>query len=350
MVAAGVSTGSMHARLGTRQGSEQAMVVFGHDGVRALSCLNIAPGVLARNGSRTGVGSHPHTSEPSVFRLTRPARIANVGYGSPEHDACCGPLDNEIGIVSFTRDYPYMGAIIISPHNEAALITKQHTSIRLPCGFHPDYEIYHENRFQRPGMAEARLLEQRTFKSGFSRVPGCGSAAAEALAIHQYEPGSIPGWVIPESSPVEIVSDDTVGRCSSAAPYRASSSLSVKISIEVTMEQRRNARAGKAGDHRESPPTSDSPKRKFGGDPVGNRPLFVLVGGEKSNHYTTDCTGVKGRGKREIPEKTLRPKASLGTIPTCENPLATLMRGDWSNHSATVAPLQWKRFLKSFIC
>ncbi|KAJ8875081.1 hypothetical protein PR048_022972 [Dryococelus australis] len=54
-----------------------------------------------------------------------------VGYGSPDHNACCWgsvPLDIEVGLVAFTRDPPHLGMLFINPHNEAALITKHRAS------------------------------------------------------------------------------------------------------------------------------------------------------------------------------------------------------------------------------
>ncbi|KAJ8875249.1 hypothetical protein PR048_023144 [Dryococelus australis] len=57
--------------------------------------------------------------------------------------------------------------------------------------------------------------------------------------------------------------------------------------IEVSMEQRRNERAGEAGDPRENPPTNgivrDDSHVRESGDPAGDLTRFAWVGGEWSN-------------------------------------------------------------------
>ncbi|KAJ8898074.1 hypothetical protein PR048_003434 [Dryococelus australis] len=82
--------------------------------------------------------------------------------------------------------------------------------------------------------------------------------------------------------------------------------------IEVSMEQRRNERAGETGDPRKNPPTCENPvtRPEFepgspwwdvsgltarpprlqgnpGATPAGDPTRFAIVGGECSNHYTT---------------------------------------------------------------
>ncbi|KAJ8895732.1 hypothetical protein PR048_001070 [Dryococelus australis] len=85
--------------------------------------------------------------------------------------------------------------------------------------------------------------------------------------------------------------------------------------IEVSMEQRRNEKAGETGDSREYPLTNgiirhNSHMRTSGSEPTGDGAY-----GAASEYI--------GLGNREIPVKTHRPAASSGTIPKCENPRAT---------------------------
>ncbi|KAJ8881513.1 hypothetical protein PR048_017995 [Dryococelus australis] len=102
------------------------------------------------------------------------------------------------------------------------------------------------------------------------------------------------------------------------------------VRSEMSMEQRRNAKAGKAGYTRENLTNSgvvrhDSYVRKSGSDPAGNR-----IRWEASSLTTTaprpkirGGTGIQGWGKQKITEKTCQPATSSGTIVTCENSEAT---------------------------
>ncbi|KAJ8878407.1 hypothetical protein PR048_018985 [Dryococelus australis] len=115
--------------------------------------------------------------------------------------------------------------------------------------------------------------------------PGCGGVVVRLIVLNQREPGSIPSEVLPGFPHVGIVPDvPLVGEFSRGflgfprpfipallRAHIASPSSALKISLEVSAEQRRNARAG----------------------------------------------------GRDIPEKTRRPAVSSGTIPTCENPRVT---------------------------
>ncbi|KAJ8873928.1 hypothetical protein PR048_024765 [Dryococelus australis] len=85
---------------------------------------------------------------------------------------------------------------------------------------------------------------------------GRGGIVVRLLASHQVEPGLIPSGVTPGFSRVGIVPNDAADR----RPMG---------DIEVSMEQRRNERAGETGDLRENPPTNgmvrhDSHMRKSG--------------------------------------------------------------------------------------
>ncbi|KAJ8878792.1 hypothetical protein PR048_019378 [Dryococelus australis] len=74
---------------------------------------------------------------------------------------------------------------------------------------------------------------------------------------------------------------------------------------EVTVEQRRNARLGEAGDPRENPPTSiiwhDSHKQKSVSDPVGDRTRFAWVVILRAEEGEAWSSGMQRRGKQEIP-------------------------------------------------
>ncbi|KAJ8884581.1 hypothetical protein PR048_016438 [Dryococelus australis] len=120
-VAAGVSTGPTHAPLKTRQGSglclDMVEAVLATRAVCGMqfSCWNSGSGILAING-----------------RIWRHRNMDPHGAG---HIACRGEsvlLDGEIGI--FIWDPPHTGAMIISPHDEAALTTKHQTSPVSVCG------------------------------------------------------------------------------------------------------------------------------------------------------------------------------------------------------------------------
>ncbi|KAJ8871876.1 hypothetical protein PR048_028216 [Dryococelus australis] len=117
---------------------------------------------------------------------------------------------------------------------------------------------------------------------------GRGGVVVRLLASNLCEPGLIPGGVAPGFSHVGIVPDDaTCRRVSSGISHfprpfipallhahLASPSSALKTPIEMSAEQRHEARAGKMGDPGENPSTSgiirhNSYMRKSGGHPPG---------------------------------------------------------------------------------